>query len=704
MQIRLITTLLIGAGLLWLGGRLARRQSRPETLGFSLALCVVALGLALIPADWRAWLAGGDAGAGIGAFARVTGITGLIFLAGLRFGAEEVWKTRRVVYFAAAAGALLFTSIAILLAMIDSDYHGAVIATAAAIVGTSLWLTGQRSLVSSRGAIAAASARGGAAVLTILAALVVHIYSVIDAIPSARLTGTAYTVVILYELVKIALFFSLAWRGAAKFLERASGRVSPARVLIGYLLMAALIFMLAHSVIGILGALAWSFVAGAAPSRSDASRELKKSDQSVVKALLISLAFLPLLLQTHGRSLNNTMFVLAAVIAALAYKFAAVWTGARVSGASSSDSRVIAAATLASGEVAVMLLGFGVTKWVIEGPFYFGILIYAFVSTLLGQTLLRFFASSDKPEVAPADDRSPKGGKKSGVFTRGQTVIPATIIAVSLAALGPTALAQSSEEDPARRAMERVEAAVGERAVAADRALAASKLVNESAEARKRGNPQQAIESLEKAEKIAAESGSFERSALIDELFHLVARERAALSPGPAPYAAPPANLALTSVIPKLALARYREYREPLGRILIEEKVPVELLAVAMVESGFNPLALSPKGARGIWQFMPETAERYGLAVSDTADHRTHPEHSTRAAARYLRDLYRQFGDWKLALAAYNWGENRVQRIIEQTGIREFDQLARRGLLPLETRKYVPAVLAVWSQLGNLKQ
>src|SRR5262245_22003796 len=176
MQIRLITTLLIGATLLWLGGRLARRQSSTEEFGFSLALCAVALGLALIQADWRSRLAG-DEGGDIGAFARVAGITGLMSLAGLRFEAEELWKTRRVVYFA-SAGSLLFTSIAILLAMIDGDDRGAAPATAAAIVGTSLWLTGRHSLVSSREAIAAASARCGGAVLTIPAALVVHIYPV----------------------------------------------------------------------------------------------------------------------------------------------------------------------------------------------------------------------------------------------------------------------------------------------------------------------------------------------------------------------------------------------------------------------------------------------------------------------------------------------------------------------------------------------
>jgi len=121
------------------------------------------------------------------------------------------------------------------------------------------------------------------------------------------------------------------------------------------------------------------------------------------------------------------------------------------------------------------------------------------------------------------------------------------------------------------------------------------------------------------------------------------------------------------------------------------EGVPVELLAVGWVESRFNPAALSPKGARGMWQFMPGTARRYGLQVGDSRDDRTDLVLSTRAAARHLADLYRQFGDWPLALAAYNAGAERVDAAITRASTREFWLL--RPWLPAETQLYVSAVL-----------
>lgn len=153
-------------------------------------------------------------------------------------------------------------------------------------------------------------------------------------------------------------------------------------------------------------------------------------------------------------------------------------------------------------------------------------------------------------------------------------------------------------------------------------------------------------------------------------------------------------------LVPAVSLSRVNAAQKRLlglrvdaARIFAEEGVPLELLVVAEIESGFNPLALSPKGARGPWQLMPATAERFGLRVDKQTDERIHPERSTRAAARYLRELYAQFGDWLLALAAYNAGEQRVTNAIERGGTRDFWQLAQRRLLPEETRRYVPAVL-----------
>jgi Transglycosylase SLT domain len=277
-----------------------------------------------------------------------------------------------------------------------------------------------------------------------------------------------------------------------------------------------------------------------------------------------------------------------------------------------------------------------------------------------------------------------------------------TLALTTLLALAAQGRAQSPVEttDPVARAMQRIEVAVEWRVSVADQVIAASKLINESVAARKQGERERAEAVLKQAETIIAEITPAQHSHLVDELASAIAAERAALNPASPQKPQIHFETALPARrLTRNVVARYGDYQNTLGHILAEEQVPVELFAVALVESGFNPLALSPKGARGIWQLMPATAARYGLTVEPLNDHRTHPEHSTRAAARYLRDLYRQFGDWKLALAAYNWGEGKVQRVIDKTGLRNFDELARRGLLPLETRNYVPAVLAVWSQL-----
>ena len=143
------------------------------------------------------------------------------------------------------------------------------------------------------------------------------------------------------------------------------------------------------------------------------------------------------------------------------------------------------------------------------------------------------------------------------------------------------------------------------------------------------------------------------------------------------------------------AYIRSGRYREMIQRVLKEEGVPQDLMYLAQAESGFHPLALSRAGARGMWQFMASRAVDYGLRRNWWVDDRQDPEKSTRAAARHLRDLYNEFGDWYLAMAAYNSGPGTVQHAVERTGYADFWELYRRGVLPGETRNYVPIIVAM---------
>lgn len=129
--------------------------------------------------------------------------------------------------------------------------------------------------------------------------------------------------------------------------------------------------------------------------------------------------------------------------------------------------------------------------------------------------------------------------------------------------------------------------------------------------------------------------------------------------------------------------------------ILTAEGMPPGLAEVVHVESGFNRMAVSPKGAAGLWQFMPATAREYGLVVTATQDDRFDVFKSTVAAAHYLSDLHYQFNDWPLALAAYNAGSNHVSKAIQRLGTHDFWSLSRSLSLPRETLNYVPRVLTL---------
>ncbi|HSR05763.1 MAG TPA: transglycosylase SLT domain-containing protein [Bryobacteraceae bacterium] len=142
-------------------------------------------------------------------------------------------------------------------------------------------------------------------------------------------------------------------------------------------------------------------------------------------------------------------------------------------------------------------------------------------------------------------------------------------------------------------------------------------------------------------------------------------------------------------------LRRSGRYKPMIENILHEEGVPQELIFLAQAESGFTPRAMSRARCVGVWQFAAFRGKEYGLNQTPATDDRMDPELATRAAARHLHDLYNHFGDWNLAMAAYNCGPGCVDQAIQRTGYADFWQLRRMNVLPRETANYVPAILAM---------
>lgn len=145
-------------------------------------------------------------------------------------------------------------------------------------------------------------------------------------------------------------------------------------------------------------------------------------------------------------------------------------------------------------------------------------------------------------------------------------------------------------------------------------------------------------------------------------------------------------------------LERKPKYEAMISAKLADRGMPQDLIYLAMIESGFNPKAYSHAKAGGLWQFIAETGQRYGLTVNRRVDERNHPDKATDAALAYLTDLHERFGSWYLAAAAYNTGENRVGRIMREVTGRErgtdADYYRISSRLPRETRDYVPMMIA----------
>ena len=148
---------------------------------------------------------------------------------------------------------------------------------------------------------------------------------------------------------------------------------------------------------------------------------------------------------------------------------------------------------------------------------------------------------------------------------------------------------------------------------------------------------------------------------------------------------------------------RAGRYRSMIQRVLAQEGIPQELIYLAQLESGFSPRVVSWASAAGMWQFVQFRGREYGLMQTAFTDDRLDPEKATVAAARHLHDLYRMFGDWYLAMAAYNCGPGCVQAAVQRTGYADYWKLRELDALPRETEAYVPVIVAMTIMAKNAK-
>jgi len=145
----------------------------------------------------------------------------------------------------------------------------------------------------------------------------------------------------------------------------------------------------------------------------------------------------------------------------------------------------------------------------------------------------------------------------------------------------------------------------------------------------------------------------------------------------------------------KQYLARAQSYLPMVKAMAKENGVPEDISYLFLLESGANPEARSPANALGMWQFMPDTARSYGLRVDSWVDERLDPKKSTKAAITYLKDLYGMFGCWRLALSAYNSGENKLNKVLCQEDADEYDEICSSRRLKRETKEFFPRFQAI---------
>ena len=467
----IISILLIGAAVIWLLGRVTRAAGLTDAAGQAIALTIISIGAVLAASErWSELLGARESAEQVLTLAREIGLTGLFFIAGVRVRLDELRASLRVSMAVATPVLLLFGIAALALSVAAGADWSAAPVIAACFTASSIWLPSHLAgEAGDKQSGVSGSAMAAAPVLAAGSMLAIHLLGAFHAVPARVGSRWVYAIVAAYEIVKVAVFFSFALFVATRFIAGAaktSARVSDVRVATGYLLMAVLLFALGRALVGELGALAWSFIAGAVFARSEIGKRMT-GYRPAAGGVFLSLAFLPMFLDPHGRAVTRLPMLLGAIIAALIVKFALSAMAARIAGCSTQDARLAAASTLAPGEVAAALLAFALTRWPIGGPAYFAVLIFALLSMISAPFAWKSARREGRNETehlgvdgAQPERKSRRGGKAGRASNKKATLYVMTA-AAALLSLSGTALSQaasqSAPDDPPARAIRIVE-------------------------------------------------------------------------------------------------------------------------------------------------------------------------------------------------------------------------------------------------------
>ena len=442
--------LLTGAFLVLAGTRVTRRVGLPGAIGCGVALCIMAVAIGLLPVHWRAWWAGGSWGDRLLIYAGLVGVIGMLFLAGTRFDVGQARKSFGAMLWIGSFGALLFLAVTLLLKFFSEQHSESALLLAATVVGSSLWYPGQllRRYREQDDDLQSEWLRA-AVVLSALAMLAVYFFDIFTVAGWARPSVPVYVVVALYEALKLVVLFAFAYFITTRFLARAEGRISRTRTTIAFVLMVSLVFVLAATTTNQLGAFAWAFMAGALWRRTEIGLKFDKSKKPLASAMLISLAFIPLMLQAHGRNLNGwlVLMILFLILVGIAVKTVFVWLALKA-GAPATPARADMALGMAlPGEMAIVFLGFGMTRWVIEAPVYFGILGYALLSSVLIPLVWHVVVAPSRLVVT--------GRKRNVMKSRMKTVLSIVVCSLAIVAFSSTtSSAQQAETAPPAQEIE----------------------------------------------------------------------------------------------------------------------------------------------------------------------------------------------------------------------------------------------------------